>query len=235
MDINSLPHHILSSANVAIHNNVQNNSKLAEKETRAIAFQQEKKATSLREENVNKNDQPVEKTSEIQDAETNHQQIITQLKARDREVKAHEAAHLAAAGQYATGGANYSYTTGPDGRQYANGGEVGIDTSPISNDPQATLVKAQQVQRAALAPAKPSAQDRSVASQASQMAMQARQDIAEEKLEKNKETSPKQNEENLKSANSSSNTENKENPLQPFNQGLRQEQNQFQIRNLLAS
>ncbi len=227
MDINSLPHHILASANVAMHNNVQNNSKLAEKETSAIAFQQEKKATSLREENVNKNDQPVEKTSETQDAETNHQQVITQLKARDREVKAHEAAHLAAAGQYATGGANYSYTTGPDGKQYANGGEVGIDTSPVPNDPQATLIKAQQIQRAALAPAEPSAQDRSVASQASQMAMQARQEIAEQRQETSTKIDHQDTEDKTKPAIAS--TEN--NLIEQLNK----EQDQFQIRTLLAS
>ncbi len=105
-------------------------------------------------------------------------QVIAQLKSRDREVRAHEAAHLAAAGSYATSGASFSFQTGPDGHQYAVGGEVGIDTSAIANDPQATIVKALQIIRAANAPADPSGQDRSVASQASQMLNSARQELA---------------------------------------------------------
>jgi hypothetical protein len=99
------------------------------------------------------------------------------LEKRDREVKAHEAAHMAAAGGNAKGGAGYEYQTGPDGRQYAVGGHVDIDVSPVKGNPQATLAKAQTVQRAALAPADPSGQDRAVASAAVQMAMQAQKEI----------------------------------------------------------
>ena len=76
---------------------------------------------------------------------------IRKLAARDREVRAHEQAHLAAAGRYAAGGASYQFTTGPDGRPYATGGEVPIDVSKVPGDPDATLVKAQAVRRAALA------------------------------------------------------------------------------------
>lgn len=91
---------------------------------------------------------------------------VDELKKADTEVRAHEAAHLAAAGQYARGGANFEYTTGPDGKQYATGGEVQIDTSPIPDDPEATIRKMEVVYRAALAPQKPSAQDRRVAADA---------------------------------------------------------------------
>ncbi len=48
--------------------------------------------------------------------------ILNQLKARDAEVRAHEAAHLAAAGPHANGAPTFEYETGPDGRQYATGG-----------------------------------------------------------------------------------------------------------------
>ena len=102
---------------------------------------------------------------------------VASLKSRDREVRTHESAHLAAAGGLARGGANFSYTTGPDNRRYAVGGEVGIDTSP-GNSPEETVAKAQTVIAAALAPAKPSGQDRAVAASASQMAAQARIDMA---------------------------------------------------------
>lgn len=105
---------------------------------------------------------------------------IETLKRRDREVKAHETAHLAAAGQYARGGISFSYTRGPDGRLYAVGGEVSIDSTPVSGDPQATLRKAQQVRAAALAPAQPSATDRAVAARAVQIATAARAEISAE-------------------------------------------------------
>lgn len=105
-----------------------------------------------------------------------------QLAQRDREVRAHEAAHKGAAGRYARGGAEFEYERGPDGRQYAVGGEVSIDTSRPS-DPQAALQKAMIIRRAALAPAQPSAQDRSVAAEAAQMAQQAKTELLEERSE----------------------------------------------------
>lgn len=107
-------------------------------------------------------------------------QVLSQLKARDQEVKAHEAAHLAVGGQYVTSGASYSYQTGPDGQRYAVGGEVSIDTSPIEGDPHATIAKAQQVQSAALAPTNPSSQDFRVASAAIKMMTEAQMQAASE-------------------------------------------------------
>lgn len=105
------------------------------------------------------------------------QRQIQELAKRDREVRSHEAAHVAAAGQYVTRGAQFSYTRGPDGKNYAVGGEVLIDTSPVKGDPEATLAKAEAVRAAALAPAQPSSQDRSVAVAAVSMAAQARAEI----------------------------------------------------------
>ncbi|QKI89881.1 putative metalloprotease CJM1_0395 family protein [Thiomicrorhabdus xiamenensis] len=110
------------------------------------------------------------------------EQVISQLKSRDREVRAHEMAHLSVAGAYARG-MSFTYQTGPDGKRYAIGGEVGIDTSAVANDPEATLQKAIVVQNAALAPAEPSAQDMRVASAASQMMMQARAEMARQTTE----------------------------------------------------
>lgn len=105
---------------------------------------------------------------------------IEQLRARDREVRTHEAAHKATAGSFAQGGPIYEYQTGPDGKRYAVGGEVNIDTSKIPNNPEATLLKAQTIRRAANAPAQPSSQDRQVAAQASQLEAEARQEIAQQ-------------------------------------------------------
>ncbi|MBD3315833.1 MAG: hypothetical protein GF344_08610 [Chitinivibrionales bacterium] len=106
------------------------------------------------------------------------QREVKELKRRDREVRSHEAAHMAAGGQYTSGGISYAYQTGPDGKRYATGGEVSIDTSPIQGDPEATIRKMQTVRKAALAPAQPSGQDRMVAAKASQQENQARQEIA---------------------------------------------------------
>jgi hypothetical protein len=102
---------------------------------------------------------------------------LADLKARDREVRAHEAAHQAVGGQYA-GAISYVYERGPDGAQYAVGGEVSIDTAPVEGDPQATIEKMRTVRAAALAPAEPSPQDRAVAAQAMQLMLQAQSELA---------------------------------------------------------
>lgn len=113
-------------------------------------------------------------------------QEVQELKQRDREVRQHEQAHMAAAGGYARGGPSYEYTTGPDNKRYAVGGEVSIDTSKES-DPEATIRKAQIIYRAAMAPAEPSGQDRQVASSAKQMEAEARQELAEQRREETAE------------------------------------------------
>ncbi len=105
--------------------------------------------------------------------------VLDKLKSRDREVRAHEQAHLSAAGNLATSSASFTYQRGPDGQRYAVGGEVGIDSARVTGDPAATIQRAQQIRRAALAPATPSAQDRSVAVNASATALKAQAELAE--------------------------------------------------------
>jgi hypothetical protein len=102
---------------------------------------------------------------------------LDKLKTRDREVRQHEQAHLSAAGGLAISGASYTYQKGPDGVNYAIGGEVSIDTSP-GRTPEETISRARAIRAAALAPADPSGQDRAVAAQASQMEGEARAEIA---------------------------------------------------------
>lgn len=109
---------------------------------------------------------------------------LESLRSRDREVRAHEAAHQAAAGGLATGGASFSYQRGPDGNLYAIGGEIHIDTSAVPGDPEATLRRAETIMRAALAPADPSGQDRQVAAQAARTAAEARSELVLSKLQK---------------------------------------------------
>jgi hypothetical protein len=111
------------------------------------------------------------------------QRKVQELKKIDANVKAHEAAHMSAGGGLVRGGASYDYQSGPDGQRYAVAGEVSIDTSPVKGDPQATLAKAQRIRQAALAPADPSSQDRSVAAQAGQMAAEASMELAKQSRE----------------------------------------------------
>ncbi len=124
--------------------------------------------------------EPVDPTDPLKDATTSEYRELQDLKERDREVHRHEQAHMAAGGAHVRGGASYSYQLGPDGRLYAVGGEVQIDTSPVAGDPAATIRKMQAVQRAALAPAEPSAQDRAVAAQAAQAEAEARIELREQ-------------------------------------------------------
>ncbi|MCU7837509.1 MAG: hypothetical protein KZQ83_19990 [gamma proteobacterium symbiont of Taylorina sp.] len=120
---------------------------------------------------------------------TEEQQLeVEDLKRRDAEVRAHEQAHMSASGGLAQGGAQFSYENGPDGKRYAVGGEVSIDISTVSGDPQATLIKAQKIRRAALAPADPSSQDRSVAADATSMEAQARVELSRQGKEKQSES-----------------------------------------------
>lgn len=105
--------------------------------------------------------------------------LVEKLKKADSEVRAHEMAHIAAGSEYITSGATFSYQQGPDGKKYAVGGEVSIDTSPEPGDPEATLQKMRQVRAAALAPSQPSSQDLKVASNAASQAAKAMAEITQ--------------------------------------------------------
>ena len=120
---------------------------------------------------------------ELTDAE---QRQVEKLKQRDRVVREHERAHATAGGNIA-GSPSFTFVTGPDGKQYAVGGEVSIDVSPVPGNPQATIRKMEQVKRAALAPSNPSSQDRRVASQADAAILQAKQELAEQRREEQAE------------------------------------------------
>lgn len=126
--------------------------------------------------------QESESKQQVQNQEQQQKQdleLVRSLSQRDSEVHAHENAHSAVGGQYA-GSANYTYQQGPDGVSYAVGGEVPIDVGAIPGNPAATLEKMQLVQRAALAPADPSSQDRKIAALAAQQAGQARAELVSE-------------------------------------------------------
>ncbi|MBM9614377.1 hypothetical protein JWJ90_08745 [Desulfobulbus rhabdoformis] len=126
---------------------------------------------------------PTEQSADaIQELTAEEEQMVQELKQRDQEVKTHEMAHLAAAGQYAAGGASYTYQQGPDGRRYAVGGEVPIDVSE-EKTPEETIQKMQAVKRAAMAPAEPSSADRSIAANATATESRARTEMQSEEAE----------------------------------------------------
>ncbi len=117
------------------------------------------------------------RTPEVAAQERAHQAVIQRLAARDRAVRAHEQAHLAQAGGLAKGGPKYQFQRGPDGRLYAVGGSVELDATPIPGNPRATIQKARQIRAAALAPSRPSAQDRAAAAAAGRMEARARLEL----------------------------------------------------------
>lgn len=119
--------------------------------------------------------------SDMKGLSPEEQKRVEELKRIDSKVRAHEMAHLSAGGGLVRGGANFVYEIGPDGKAYAVAGEVNIDMSADPNDPEKTIQKMQQVIRAALAPADPSTQDRSVAQKASNIEAQMRAKMFQEK------------------------------------------------------
>ena len=127
---------------------------------------------------------------------------VEDLKQRDSEVRQHEQAHISAAGAYAQG-ASFEYQAGPDGRMYAVGGEVSIDTSEVPGNPDATIAKAQTIRSAATAPAHPSGQDRQVAAAADRMEANARMEKMEEAREEGAQTRTEGNTDQLPDAVSS--------------------------------
>ncbi len=113
---------------------------------------------------------------------------LQKLKVRDIEVKNHEQAHQAVGGQYASA-PSYDFERGPDGKNYAVSGEVSIRLPSQADEPAQVIRHADQVIRAALAPAEPSAQDRRVAAQATQSKVEAQQRLREQQQEELSESS----------------------------------------------
>ena len=140
--------------------------------------QREGNADSDQDDAEQEKQQAAEEVSEQEELQIEQElQQIKELKARDTEVRTHEQAHAAVGGQYA-GSPSYEYQRGPDGTNYAVGGEVPIDVGVINGDPQATIDKMQTVRAAALAPAEPSGADRAIAADATQKIAAAQAELA---------------------------------------------------------
>ena len=159
--------------------------------------------TSNAENNTQNNDKNAGQKN-IGELSQEEQRIVTELQAADTNVRAHEAAHMAAGGGL-TSPASYTYERGPDNKMYAVAGEVGISTGE-GNTPQESLNKAQTIRRAALAPADPSPQDLKVAAQAASMEMSARAQIMQEKMAQNSQNTNNSNETSNDAGNSAVNS-----------------------------
>ena len=107
--------------------------------------------------------------------------MIQELVKRDQEVRMHELAH-SARGSGLTGSPSFVYQVGPDGKQYAIGGEVQIRIVPGAT-PEESMSNAQQVISAATAPSNPSAADMQAAMMAQQMFLDAQRQMAQETKE----------------------------------------------------
>lgn len=107
--------------------------------------------------------------------------LLKEMRKADREVRAHEASHIAASGGLASQ-ATFQTVTGPDGRQYAVAGRVKIDTSDAGS-PEANEAKMRQVIAAATAVGDPSAADIRVAGRAQRRLEKARRQRAAERYE----------------------------------------------------
>lgn len=92
--------------------------------------------------------------------ENDYQRVLEKFKRLDAQTKAHEQQH-AALGD-AKGAISYNYQTGPDGKLYATGGHVRLDTS-IPQDPESALAKLDKLANAAGAPSELSSADAAIA------------------------------------------------------------------------
>ena len=169
----------------------QSNNKANDVENNADNSVSSADKTANAENNTQNNDKNAGQKN-IGELSLEEQRIVTELQAADTNVRAHEAAHMAAGGGL-TSPASYTYERGPDNKMYAVAGEVGISTGE-GNTPQESLNKAQTIRRAALAPADPSPQDLKVAAQAASMEMSARAQIMQEKMAQNSKNTNNSNE-----------------------------------------
>ncbi len=156
---------------------------LADQETEGEAVEQGKEGPTVKvDEQASKGSKPDGAPKGDEELTESEKELIERLKVRDAEVRAHEQAHLAAAGGLSNGGPKFDYQRGPDGKQYAIGGSVNISVSPESS-PEKTIAKADNIIRSALAPAEPSGKDRQIAAKARSMRTEAQQELRQEQLE----------------------------------------------------
>ncbi|MGB5866535.1 MAG: putative metalloprotease CJM1_0395 family protein [Arcobacteraceae bacterium] len=88
--------------------------------------------------------------------------VLEKFKNKDAQIRTHEQVHASIG--HTTSPISYSYQQGPDGKMYAVGGNVRMDTS-IPDDPKAAAFKLDVLQKAASGPADTSGADNMIATQ----------------------------------------------------------------------
>ncbi|BFU77975.1 hypothetical protein ALC152_11900 [Arcobacter sp. 15-2] len=88
--------------------------------------------------------------------------VLEKFKNKDAEIRTHEQVHASIG--HTTVPISYSYQQGPDGKMYAVGGSVRLETS-MPDDPKAAAFKLDMLQKAASAPSNTSGADNAIASQ----------------------------------------------------------------------
>lgn len=81
--------------------------------------------------------------------ENDYKRVLEKFKRLDAQTRAHEQQHAVAGDT--KGPISYNYQTGPDGKLYATGGHVRLDTS-LPSDPDAALAKLDKLSNSASAP-----------------------------------------------------------------------------------
>jgi hypothetical protein len=98
-----------------------------------------------------------------------YERVLDKFKSMDSNVRAHEQTHAALADT--TSSIQYNYQMGPDGKMYATGGSVRLDTS-MPTDPEAAMAKMDELKRSATSSGSDmSSADSNIAIQANLMKM----------------------------------------------------------------
>jgi len=90
--------------------------------------------------------------------------VLEKFKKMDLDIRSHEQAHATIG--HTTAPISYNYQKGPDGKMYAVGGSVRLDTS-IPKDPDAAMYKLDQIKKAASGVEHQSGADIGISTQAS--------------------------------------------------------------------
>lgn len=115
----------------------------------------------------------------VENLSTEEQQQLRELERRDQQVRTRDMAFIAAAGG-AAGSYSLQYETGPDGRRYAVGADIKLDTSEGAT-PEQTLAKARALRAATMSARADSSNDASAAAKAVRMEAEARAQIERER------------------------------------------------------
>ncbi len=100
-----------------------------------------------------------------------YERVLEKFKSSDANIRSHEQAHASLT--TTTSSIQYNYQQGPDGKMYAVGGHVRLDTS-MPDDPKAAVVKLDQIKKSATANSDMSGADASIAIGANLMKMRLR-------------------------------------------------------------